>query len=76
MHRNLDRRVEALVQLEDKEHISYLSALLDLYLSNETSHWSLDCDSKWIRQTFDRSGNPLQDAQEQLIKRKNLRGLE
>ena len=76
MHRNLDRRVEALVQLEDKEHISYLSALLDLYLSNETSHWSLDCDSKWIRQTFDRSGNHLQDAQEQLIKRKNLRGLE
>ena len=76
MHRNLDRRVEALVQLEDKEHISYLSALLDLYLSNETSHWSLDCDSKWIMQAFDRSGNPLQDAQEQLIKRKNLRGLE
>ena len=76
MHRNLDRRVEALVQLEDKEHISYLSGLLDLYLSNETSHWTLDKNSKWIRQSMDSSANPLQDAQEQLIKRKNLRGLD
>ncbi len=76
MHRNLDRRVEALVQLEDKEHIAYLSGLLDLYLSNETSHWLLDKKSNWIRQNLDSNAHPLQDAQEQLIKRKNLRGLD
>ena len=76
MHRNLDRRVEALVQLEDKEHIAYLSGLLDLYLSNETSHWLLNKKSNWIRQNLDSNAHPLQDAQEQLIKRKNLRGLD
>jgi polyphosphate kinase len=76
MHRNLDRRVEALVQLEDAEHVSYLSGLLDLYLANETAHWILDKNGKWIRKSIDSNGESLQDAQEQLIKRKNLRGLD
>jgi len=76
MHRNLDRRVEALVQLEDKEHVSYLSGLLDLYLADNTSHWILDKNAKWIRQNIDKDGNGFQDVQEQLIKRKNLRGLD
>jgi polyphosphate kinase len=76
MHRNLDRRVEALVQLEDKEHVSYLSGLLDLQLADNTSHWILDKNAKWIRQNIDNDGNVFQDVQEQLIKRKNLRGLD
>lgn len=76
MHRNLDRRVEALVQLEDKEHVSYLSGLLDLQLADNTSHWILDKNAKWIRQNIDKDGNVFQDVQEQLIKRKNLRGLD
>ena len=76
MHRNLDRRVEALVQLEDTEHVSYLSELLDLYLNSETAHWLLDKNGGWMRRSLDAFGNPLQDAQEQLIKRKNLRGLD
>jgi len=76
MHRNLDRRVEALVQLDDTEHVSYLSELLDLYLNNETAHWLLDKNGGWMRRNLDAFGNSLQDAQEQLIKRKNLRGLD
>ena len=76
MHRNLDRRVEALVQLEDKEHVSYLSDLLDLYLNSETAHWLLDKNGSWMKKSLDTFGNPLQDAQEQLIRRKNLRGLD
>ena len=76
MHRNLDRRVEALVQLEDTEHVSYLSELLDLYLNSETAHWLLDKNGGWMRRSLDAFGNSLQDAQEQLIKRKNLRGLD
>jgi polyphosphate kinase len=74
MHRNLDRRVEALVQLEDTEHVSYISTLLDLYLANSTAHWTLQNDGKWSRTSQDSNGLPLLDAQEQLIKRKNLRG--
>jgi len=76
MHRNLDRRVEALVQLDDTEHVSYLSELLDLYLNNETAHWLLDKNGGWMRRNLDAFGNSLQDAQEQLIKRKNLRCLD
>ena len=76
MHRNLDRRVEALVQLEDTEHVSYLSELLDLYLNSETAHWLLDKNGGWMRRSLDAFGNSLQDAQEQLIRRKNLRGLD
>ena len=76
MHRNLDRIVEALVQLEDREHISYISSLLDLYLSPTTSHWSLGNEGKWTRVALNTAGEPLLDAQESLIKRKNLRGLD
>ena len=76
MHRNLDRRVEALVQLEDAEHVSYISSLLDLYLADSTAHWTLESDGKWSRASQDSNGLPLLDAQEQLIKRKNLRGSE
>jgi polyphosphate kinase len=76
MHRNLDRRVEALVQLEDAEHVSYISSLLDLYLADSTAHWTLENDGKWSRISQDSNGLPLLDAQEQLIKRKNLRGSE
>jgi polyphosphate kinase len=76
MHRNLDRRVEALVQLEDTEHVSYISSLLDLYLADSTAHWTLESDGKWSRASQDSNGLPLPDAQEQLIKRKNLRGSE
>ena len=76
MHRNLDRRVEALVQLEDSEHISYISNLLDLYLSSSTSHWTLGDEGKWTRVSLNTAGEPLIDAQESLIKRKNLRGLD
>ena len=74
MHRNLDRRVEALVQLVDAEHVSYISSLLDLYLEDSTAHWTLENDGKWSRTSQDSNGLPLLDAQEQLIKRKNLRG--
>jgi len=74
MHRNLDRRVEALVQLVDAEHVSYISSLLDLYLADSTAHWTLENDGKWSRTSQDSNGLPLLDAQEQLIKRKNLRG--
>ncbi|MFY8205257.1 MAG: polyphosphate kinase 1, partial [Actinomycetes bacterium] len=74
MHRNLDRRVEALVQLVDAEHVSYISSLLDLYLADSTAHWTLENNGKWLRVSQDSNGVTLLDAQEQLIKRKNLRG--
>jgi hypothetical protein len=47
-----------------------------LYLANKTAHWILDKNGKWTRKSIDSNGESLQDAQEQLIKRKNLRGLD
>jgi hypothetical protein len=50
--------------------------LLDLYLADSTAHWTLENHGKWSRASQDSNGLPLLDAQEQLIKRKNLRGSE
>ena len=41
MARNLDRRVEALVRVDKKEHQNRLQSLLNLGLSEETSSWHL-----------------------------------
>jgi len=36
--------------------------------------WTLENNGKWLRVSQDSNGVTLLDAQEQLIKRKNLRG--
>lgn len=48
MARNLDRRVEALVRVDKKEHQIRLQNMLNLGLSEETSSWHLK-GSQWSR---------------------------
>ena len=48
MARNLDRRVEALVRVDKKEHQNRLQNLLNLGLSEETSSWHLKV-KQWSR---------------------------
>ena len=48
MARNLDRRVEALVRVDKKEHQTRLQNMLNLDLSEETSSWHLKA-SQWSR---------------------------
>jgi len=48
MGRNLDRRVESLVLVQRKEHMTRLQGLLDLGLSEETSSWELK-ETTWTR---------------------------
>jgi len=48
MGRNLDRRVESLVLIQRKEHMTRLQGLLDLGLSEETSSWEL-AQTTWTR---------------------------
>jgi len=48
MGRNLDRRVESLVLIQRKEHVTRLQALLDLGLSEETASWELE-ETTWTR---------------------------
>lgn len=63
MHRNLDRRVEALVRLTDPDHVRELEELFDLAMSEETSSWWLDADGTWTRHSTAEDGSPLKDMQ-------------
>ncbi|MGH1549283.1 RNA degradosome polyphosphate kinase [Leifsonia poae] len=67
MHRNLDRRVEALVRLSDPEHVRELEALFDLAFDERTATWRLDQDGVWTRHHLDEKGKPLVDLQNKLI---------
>jgi polyphosphate kinase len=67
MHRNLDRRVEALVQLSAPEDISYLMSLMDRYMDPGVSSWHLDETGCWTRHHKDDDGAPLEDIQSWLL---------
>ena len=53
MHRNLDRRVEALVRIVQADHIKDLDAVFDLAMSDEASSWHLSTDGSWTRHKTD-----------------------
>lgn len=63
MHRNLDRRVEALVRLTRPEHLAELDELFDTAMSDATSSWWLGPDGEWVRQDRGEDGRPLADLQ-------------
>jgi polyphosphate kinase len=68
MHRNLDRRVEALVRIIDPEEISTLIDYVDLQMADSTLSWHMQPDGSYIRHAHDENGQPLVDCQEFLIK--------
>jgi polyphosphate kinase len=67
MHRNLDRRVEALVQISDAAHRRYLTRLLDLGFDDGTASWHLGSDDLWVRHAEGPDGEPLRDLQEHFV---------
>ncbi|MGY5318061.1 RNA degradosome polyphosphate kinase [Neomicrococcus lactis] len=67
MHRNLDRRVEALVRLANKSDISGLLDLANRYLDPGTASWHLDSEGNWTRHHVDADGKPLLDIQSYLL---------
>ncbi|KJL38281.1 MULTISPECIES: RNA degradosome polyphosphate kinase [Microbacterium] len=64
MHRNLDRRVEALVRVTAPAQLTELTDLFDLAMSESTSSWWLGGDGVWTRRSRDAEGKPLLDLQE------------
>ncbi len=72
MHRNLDRRVEAIVAITHADHIAQISELFDLAFDDQTVSWRLD-DRTWTPVTTDETGRPLRDIQEYLIERTSAR---
>ncbi|UQA93828.1 RNA degradosome polyphosphate kinase [Streptomyces halobius] len=67
MHRNLDRRIEALVRVTDPAHRVALNRLLETGTSDATSSWHLGPDGDWTRHAVDADGVPLRNVQEMLI---------
>lgn len=69
MHRNLDRRVEALVRITEPEHIDELEYIFDLSVDESTASWWLDSEGDWVRHGRSETGEPLNDLQNVLMKR-------
>ncbi|ALO65974.1 polyphosphate kinase [Arthrobacter alpinus] len=67
MHRNLDRRVEALVRLSNRDDVAEVNSLLSRYLDPQTASWHLDQEGEWKRHHIDADGNPLLDVQSWLL---------
>lgn len=67
MHRNLDRRIEALVRVTDPAHRAALNRLLETGMSDTTASWHLGPDGEWTRHATDADGQPLRNVQEMLI---------
>ena len=67
MHRNLDRRVEALVRVTDPAHLKELLTFFDLALDPGTISWHLGAEGAWERHAVDANGDPLIDLQDQTM---------
>jgi polyphosphate kinase len=67
MHRNLDRRVEALVRIADPKHVADLQSLMARGMSDTYAHWRLTGDGRWTRVNLEDDGEPLADLQAAMI---------
>jgi polyphosphate kinase len=68
MHRNLDRRVEALIRLTDPAHLSEIDNMFDRAMDERTSSWWLDGNTgEWTRHDKDDNGGQLDDIQNRLM---------
>ncbi|PRB14521.1 RNA degradosome polyphosphate kinase [Microbacterium sp. MYb62] len=67
MHRNLDRRVEALVRVTDPAHLKELGTFFDLAMDAGTTSWHLGAGGVWERHAVDAEGKPLIDLQDKTM---------
>ncbi|MGB4138089.1 MAG: RNA degradosome polyphosphate kinase [Microbacterium sp.] len=67
MHRNLDRRVEALVRVADEAHVNELITLFDKAMDDGTNSWHLGAEGVWTRHAEDAAGRPLIDLQDETM---------
>ena len=69
MERNLDRRVEALIRIDQEEHKAELRTILDLSTSPRFRMWEMTEDDSWRYIKNGPEGKPLEDFQEYFIER-------
>ena len=63
MHRNLDRRIEALIRITDAAHLTQIDDLFTTTMSETTASWHLQPSGDWKRVHRDKRGEPLDDLQ-------------
>jgi polyphosphate kinase len=68
MHRNLDRRVEALVRITDSAAQAELRRVLEAAMSEQTAGFDLHADGAWIRRSHN-GPSGVEDLQEMLLRR-------
>ena len=73
MHRNLDRRVEALVRVTAPEQVDGLIKYVDLQMADSTMSWHMQPDGTYVLHPKDDEGRPLVDSQEYLIRKHQRR---
>ncbi len=66
MHRNLDRRVETLVRVEDRASTERLLGILDLAMQDNVGVWTLGADGCWTR-VVAAAEEPRVDLQRELM---------
>jgi polyphosphate kinase len=71
MHRNLDRRVEALVRIDSEKHKERLKSILDDSVSDRYSTWKLSDTNQWIRSIRSADGELLVNFQDHFIDKHN-----
>ena len=69
MHRNLDRRVEALVRLTDPAMVEELTWLVTHAASDAVASWWMEPDGSWTRHAVGPDGERLEDIQATLMAR-------
>ncbi|MFW7415565.1 RNA degradosome polyphosphate kinase [Demequina sp. SO4-18] len=73
MHRNLDRRIEALISIVAPHQKEFLVENIQMAMSPEFSAWELGEDGVFTRTTEDADGRRLKDVQATYIKRQPRR---
>ncbi|GAB2560613.1 RNA degradosome polyphosphate kinase [Leucobacter ruminantium] len=64
MHRNLDRRIEVLARIVEREHLARIDRFFGFCFSDDVSSWRMLPDGSWERRTVGENGEPLPDLQD------------
>jgi polyphosphate kinase len=72
MHRNLDRRVETLVRVDDPESRARLIGVVELAMADAVGSWQLGADGTWthLRSAGELAGPSLQDELQRTLARR------
>ena len=71
MHRNLDRRIEVMVQVRDDRLTAELGDIFDSALDPRTRCWVLQPDGSWVASPA--AGEEVRDHQRQMMRRTRQR---